>query len=147
MKKLFAIIFALLLTSNIFAQQTEKGSLLLEGNLGGVAWENLSTTPSIGMYLSDVFALTINSHVGLVDDESLNIGIGARIHFSESQLLKVDIAYDDVSEEVAAYVGFANRFYFKDWLSIQPQAGFYYLAETISMRTGIGFNLHFKNNY
>tara|TARA_B110000263_G_C15038599_1_gene387479 strand:- start:205 stop:648 length:444 start_codon:yes stop_codon:yes gene_type:complete len=145
MNKLFTILFILLLTSNLFAQRsTEKGSLLLEGNLAGVAWSELSTTPSIGIYWADGFAMTINSRVGLIEDETYNFGIGARIHFTESQLLKVDIAYDGTVEEVAVGLGFANRFYFKDWLSIQPQVGFYYVGESLFMSTGVGFNLHFE---
>jgi len=147
MKKLFTILFSLLLTSNLFSQQApEKGDLLLEGNLAGVAWSDLSTTNSIGMYWSDRFALTINSRVGLIEDETNNLGLGARIHFNESQILKVDIAYIGEVEEVSLGLGYAYRFYFIDWLSIQPQVGCYYVGETLFMSTGVGFNLHFQRD-
>ena len=143
MKKLFTICFSLLLTFNISAQDAcEKGSLLLEGNLSGVAFNSLTGSPAFGIYFSDRFALTMNSRVGLIDDETNNLSLGARIHFTESQLLKVDIAFNGEAEEISVGLGIANRFYLKDWLSFQPQVGVYYVGESLFMAGGVGFNIH-----
>ena len=145
MKRLFIICFSLLLTFNISGQDAcEQGSLLLEGNLSGVAFNSLTVSPAFGIYFSDRFALTMNSRVGLIDDETNNISLGARIHFTDSQLLKVDIAANLVeADEISIGLGIANRFYLTDWLSFQPQAGIYYVGESLFITYGgVGFNLH-----
>ena len=65
---------------------------MLEGGLDGTAWTGLATTDLMfGMYLSDGFALTMGYEIGIVEDESLNFKLGARVHFSESQLIKIDL--------------------------------------------------------
>ena len=147
MKKLFTILFALILSFNISAQQVEKGTLLLEGNFAGTAWTSLATKgASFGMYLVDGYAMTIGTTVGIVESEVLDVYLGNRIHFTESQLLKVDLMYNDASEDFGAYLGYALRFYYKDWMSIQPQVGITYssASETVVFGTGVGFNLHFE---
>jgi hypothetical protein len=145
MKKLITILCAGLLTFGLSAQQVDKGTLLLEGKLDGTAWTGLATNGgSFGMYLADGFALTTGYVIGIVEDETLVMSLGARIHFTESQLLKINLAYDDGSEDVSAYLGFANRFYYKDWMSIEPQAGIAYAGEALVLATGVGFNLHFQ---
>ena len=98
------------------------------------------------MYLVDGYAMTIGTTVGIVESEVLDVYLGNRIHFTESQLLKVDLMYNDASEDFGAYLGYALRFYYKDWMSIQPQVGFTYssASETVVFGTGVGFNLHFE---
>jgi len=149
MKKLFTIIFSFLITFNLNAQNvSEKGTLLLEGKLDGTAWTGLATKGgSFGIYLADGFALTTGYTIGIIDNETLTMSLGARIHFTESKLIKINLAYDDASEDVVAYIGFANRFYYKDWMSIEPQVGFIYAGEALVLLTGVGFNLHFKRYY
>ena len=148
MKKLFTILTVVILATTISsAQQIEKGTLLLEGGLDGTAWNSLSTTDLMfGMYLSDGFALTMGSEIGIVENDELNLKLGARVHFSESQLIKIDLKYDGVTEDITAYIGVANRFYFKDWMSIEPQAGFTYEGEALTFSTGVGFNFHFQKD-
>ena len=148
MKKLFTILTVVILATTISsAQQIEKGTLLLEGGLDGTAWTGLATTDLMfGMYLSDGFALTMGSAIGIVDNDGLVLKLGARVHFSESQLIKIDLKYDGVTEDITAYIGVANRFYFKDWMSIEPQAGFTYEGEALTFSTGVGFNFHFQKD-
>ena len=145
MKTLFTILCAVILTLGLSAQQVEKGTLLLEGKLDGTAWTGLATNGgSFGMYLADGFALTTGYVIGIVEDETLDMILGARIHFTESQLLRINLAYNDASEDISAYLGFANRFYYKDWMSIEPQVGIAYAGEALVLSTGVGFNLHFQ---
>jgi len=150
MRKLITIFCAGFLTFGLSAQQIDKGTLLLEGKLDGTAWTGLTTNGplenggSFGIYLADGFALTTGYAIGIVEDETLALCFGARIHFTESQLLKINLAYDDASEDVSAYLGFANRFYYKDWMSIEPQVGVTYAGEALVLGTGVGFNLHFQ---
>ena len=153
MKKLFTILFALLLTSNLFSQQApEKGDLLLEGNFGGVALTSLSVNPGIGIYLTDRFAVVSSYAYGISDDaEAGNFGFGARIHFTESQLMKINLnvaAIDDLDPYFSAGIDYAYRFYFKDWLSFEPHTGFIYDGQTeiIYLRSGVGFTLHFQRD-
>jgi len=147
MRRLFTILCAIVISSSISAQQADKGTLLLEGDLSGTAWTGLSTEDlSFGIYLADGFALTIGYKIGVIEDDQIDIRLGARIHFTESQLIKIDLEYDD-SEVIEAYVGFANRFYYKDWMSIEPQVGLQLSSgdETdMHVFTGVGFNLHFQ---
>ncbi len=147
MKKLFTFILSTILFFNINAQQSvEKGSLLLEGNLSGVSWTDLSTTNSIGIYMADGFAMTVGYVIGIIEDESLNATLGARIHFNDSKLMKIDLAYDDPTENFAGAIGYAQRWYFKDWMSIQPQVSLVYssASESAYISTGVGFNFHFE---
>ena len=160
MNKLFAILFTLLLTSNLFAQQSpEKGDLLLEGNLGGVALTSLSVNPGIGIYLTDRLAV-VSSYTYAISDaaEAGNFGFGARIHFTESQLMKINLNtltyieddwWSTYSETYfSGGIDYAYRFYFKDWLSFEPYTGFIYDGQTeiIYLRSGVGFNLHFQRD-
>lgn len=152
MKKLFTIIAALMLAFNISAQQVEKGTLLLEGTLSGTPWTGLATkSGAFGLYLVDGYAMTIGTNIGIVESEILDIYLGNRIHFTESSLLKVDLMYYDlgisgIDGDFGAYLGYAMRFYYRDWMSIQPQMGFTYSSsmETVTFNTGVGFNLHFE---
>ena len=161
MNKLFAILFTLLLTSNLFAQQSpEKGDLLLEGNLGGVALTSLSVSPGIGIYLTDRLAV-VSSYAYAIsdDDEAGNFGFGARMHFTESQIMKINLnmltyveldMWGSTSSETyfSGGIDYAYRFYFKDWLSFEPYTGFIYDGQTeiIYLRSGVGFNLHFQRD-
>lgn len=144
-KKTISILIFSCLTVMLSAQSSsEKGSLLLEGNLSGTAWTSIATNGSVfGLYLNDGFAMTIGYVIGIVDDETLTGTFGARIHFTESQLLKIDLSYDDYTEVFGAYMGVANRFYYKDWMSIEPQVGLGYSDEAMILSTKVGFNLHF----
>ena len=150
MRRLFTILCAIVISSSISAQQADKGTLLLEGQLDGTAWTGLATNGplenggSFGIYLADGFALTTGYVIGIVEDESLAMSLGARIHFTESQLLRINLAYNDATEDVSAYLGFANRFYYKDWMSIEPKVGVAYAGEALVLGTGVGFNLHFQ---
>ena len=145
MKKYYCILLLFLITFNLNAQSSmEKGALLLEGNLSGTAWTSLATkNNNFGLYLTDGFAMTIGYEIGIVESETLRGNLGARIHFTESQLLKVNLSYDDATEIFAGYIGIANRFYYKEWMSIEPQVGLAYADEMMVLLTGVGFNLHF----
>lgn len=143
MKKLFTICFSLLLTFNISGQDAcEKGSLLLEGNLSDVAFNSLTVSPSYGIYFSDRFAMTFNGRVGLVEDETNNFTLGSRIHFTETELLKVDIKFDGEAEEISVGLGIAKRFYLTDWLSFQIHESLFYVGESLFLAGGVTFNLH-----
>lgn len=142
--KLNSIIIALLLSTSVFAQPS-KGSLLLEGKLNG-PWTSISPNSSgvFGIYLSENFALAIGSEVGIIEDETLNILLGARIHFTASTLLYTDLAYNDFSEEISLGLGIGNRFYANDWLAFEPRAGLVYIADILRFQTTIGISVFFE---
>ena len=160
MKKLFTILFTLLLTSNLFSQQpTEKGDLLLEGNLGGVALNSLVVNPGIGIYLSDRFAIVSGFEATLTGETGISLtSLGGRVHFTEDKLMIINLHIYEVEDfsvysgYVSAFnigIGYAQRFYFKDWISIQPYTGFDYTIidggdGVLHFKSGIGFNLHFE---
>ncbi|MDC1069162.1 hypothetical protein OAP97_00345 [Flavobacteriales bacterium] len=135
---------ALILSLSIFAQP-QKGSLLLEGQLNG-AWTSIAPTNSgvFGIYLSENFALTIGSEVGIIDDETFNAFVGSRVHFTESTLLYTDIIYNDFSEEISIGLGIGNRFYANDWLAFEPRAGFVYISDILRFQTMIGISVFFE---
>ena len=143
MKKLFTILCAGLLTFSVYAQP-DQGSLLLEGQLSG-SWTGIGlTTPGVfGMYLSDNFALVVGTEVGLVENETFNALVGARVHFNDHTLLYTDIGYQDATEDVSVTLGVGNRFYANDWLAFEPRAGVEYAGEAMRFHSSIGVSVFF----
>ena len=133
-----------LLTFSVYAQP-DQGSLLLEGQLSG-AWTGIAITDAavFGVYLTDNFALVGGSTVGLIEDETLNAVIGARVHFNDQTLLYADITYIDATEDVSAKLGVGNRFYANDWLAFEPRAGITYAGEAMKFHTSIGVSVFFE---
>ena len=119
----------------------------------------MSVSPGIGIYLTDRLAVVSSYDYAISDDaEAGNFGFGARIHFTESQLMKINlnrVTYIEADPVWATTysetyfsggIDYAYRFYFKDWLSFEPYTGFIYDGQTeiIYLRSGVGFNLHFQ---
>mgnify|MGYP007063773191 CR=1 FL=1 len=159
MKKYVLIIFTLFLSSNLFSQPfSKKGSFLMESEFRYDGQINkLHIFDKIGVYLSDGFALTYGFNTAFSEDLSMSDlnTIGARIHFSESQLLKIDmVGYESSSISGDEYYAFAGwlaysvRYYFKDWVSVEPYTGISYLLDDetsiIRFKTGIGLSFHFE---
>ncbi len=158
MKRLFTICFSLLLTFHISGQDAcEQGSLLLEGDLAGVAFNSLNVKQGIGIYLSDRFAVVSGLEATLTGDGAVSFtSLGGRIHFTEDKLMAFDLAlYEDEDYEYGSVYVFgiglkyAQRYYFKDWISIQPYTGLAYTIidgedGVLNFKSGIAFNLHFE---
>ena len=145
MKKNINIIFcALILTFSLNAQPS-KGSLLLEGQLNG-PWTEISlNNPYVfGIYLSDNFALTIGTQIGIIEDESMIAIVGTRIHFTESTLLYTDIKFDEeLIDGLDVGMGIGNRFYANEWLAFEPRAGLRYIGDVLQFYTAIGVSVSF----
>ena len=152
MKKIIPILLVALFTNNL-SSQDNKGNLLLEGNLIGAGWSEISISGNhIGYYITDKVALSTGYVIGLVESDLVNMNFGARYHIGDKVITYADMYFaSDEYGDVILYsgeIGVKTRYYVTDWMSIDPGVGMVIADDygTTFLMTRLGFSLHFSKN-
>jgi hypothetical protein len=152
MKKIITILLIAFFTNNLSAQDN-KGNLLLEGNLIGTSWSEISISGNnIGYYITDKIALNTGYVIGLVESDLFSMNFGARFHSWDNVITYVDMYFaSDEYGEVVLYsgeLGVKTRYYVTKWMSIDPGVGMVIADDygTTFLMSRLGFSLHFSKN-